>query len=74
MEFDQNVSAANKVSNARPDLITDRVQSAYVLPSVDAFRVLSNSRNSIADLLAVHEELDLELPVRSDLPCIEKFL
>lgn len=52
-EFNQDVSAAKRIAQSEPVLITDRGKPTHVLMSIDAFRRFSGQQDSIVDLLAV---------------------
>lgn len=56
-EFNQDASGAKKASNDGPVFITDRGKPAHVLLSIEAYRKLSGSHKSLADVL-IHEDAD----------------
>jgi prevent-host-death family protein len=68
-EFNQHASDAKRAANSGPVFITDRGRPAHVLLSIEDYRRLTNSRQKIADLLAMPgtEDVELEIPPRRDL-------
>ena len=67
-EFNQQLNLAKKAAQAGPVIITDRGKPAHVLLSFEAYQRLSGNRHKIADLLAMPETFELELPSARDLP------
>ncbi|MDX1654106.1 MAG: type II toxin-antitoxin system Phd/YefM family antitoxin [Candidatus Competibacteraceae bacterium] len=68
-EFNQHASEAKKAANDGPVFITDRGRPAHVLLSIEDYRRLTGSGESIADLLAMPggEDVELEIPPLRDL-------
>lgn len=67
-EFNQQLNLAKKAAQDGPVIITDRGKPAHVLLSFEAYQRLSGNRQKIADLLAMPETFELELPSARDLP------
>jgi prevent-host-death family protein len=69
-EFNQDTSRAKKAALEGPVVITDRGRPAHVLLSFEEFKKLTHQASKIADLLAMAEYLDVELPIPKfeDLP------
>ena len=67
-EFNQQLNLAKKAAQDGPVIITDRGKPAHVLLSFDAYQALSGNRQKVADLLAMPEPFDLELPLAGELP------
>lgn len=67
-EFNQASSEARRLANNGPLFITDRGRPAHVLMSYDHYQSLRGNDQSIADLLALDEDVDLDLPGRSREP------
>ena len=67
-QFNQDASKAKKAADSGPVFITDRGKPAHVLLSFEEYKRLAGARGNIADLLAYPgvEDLDLELPPRTD--------
>jgi len=61
-EFNQDAAGAKRAALAGPVFITDRGRPAHVLLSIDDYRRLSGPQQSIVDLLAMDQEVDLPLP------------
>ncbi|MDT8758441.1 type II toxin-antitoxin system Phd/YefM family antitoxin [Sphingomonas psychrotolerans] len=59
-EFNQDVSAAKRLARTEPVFVTDRGRPTHVLMSIDAFRQLSGERESIVDLLAMSDSVDVK--------------
>lgn len=68
-EFNQGVSEARRAANHGPVFITEQGRPTHVLISMAHYQRLTESRQKIADLLAMPgiEELDLEIPHLPDL-------
>ena len=69
-EFNQHASEAKKAAREGPVFITDRGRPAQVLLSIEEYRRLSGTHDSIADLLAAApgtEDVELEIPKLKDL-------
>jgi prevent-host-death family protein len=65
-EFNQDTSRAKKASIDGPVFITDRGKPAHVLLSIEEYRRLSGRRQGIAELLSMPEEVELEIPPRTE--------
>jgi hypothetical protein len=60
-EFNQDVSRAKRDARLAPVFVTDRGRPTHVLLSIEAFRRLSGPQDSIVDLLAMSDHLDIAL-------------
>ncbi len=60
-EFNQDVSQAKRAAREGPVFITDRGKPSHVLLTFETFRQLVGEGESIVDLLAPPEELDIDL-------------
>jgi PHD/YefM family antitoxin component YafN of YafNO toxin-antitoxin module len=58
--FNQDVSQAKRLARIEPVFVTDRGRPTHVLLSIDAFRQLTGSGETLIDLLAMEE------PVRAE--------
>jgi prevent-host-death family protein len=69
-EFNQNTSRAKKATRTGPVFITDRGKPSLVLLSIDEYRKLNGSRESILDALAMPgvADIDFDLPRLGDEP------
>lgn len=74
-EFNQNTSDAKKAAEEGPVFITDRGRPAHVLLNIQAYRDLANDNQSIVDLLAspLSDDIDIDVPARTDLPRVVDF-
>lgn len=61
-EFNQDTSRAKKAADAGPVFITDRGRPAHVLLSIGEYRRLAGSGRSIADALAMDEDVEFDPP------------
>lgn len=61
-EFNQDAAGAKRAALAGPVFITDRGRPAHVLLSIDEYRRLSGQQRSLVDLLAMTEDVELEIP------------
>lgn len=59
-EFNQDISAAKRAARHEPVIVTDRGTPAYVLLSIEEYRRLADPDRSIADWLALDEDVDFE--------------
>ena len=68
-QFNQDAGKAKKAAKAGPVIITDRGRPAHVLLTFVEYKRITGGRTKIADLLAMPgiEDLDLEIPVMTDL-------
>lgn len=64
-EFNRASSEARRIANDGPLFITDRGRPAHVLMSYEHYQSLRGNGRSMADLLALDEDVDLDLPERS---------
>lgn len=60
LEFNQDVSAAQKAAQDGPVFITNRGRSAYVLLSIDEYLRLTNKGPSIVELLSMPAAAHIE--------------
>jgi PHD/YefM family antitoxin component YafN of YafNO toxin-antitoxin module len=60
-EFNQDVGAAKRAARTEPVFITDRGKPTHVLLSFDTFRQLSGETETIIDLLAMPETIEIDL-------------
>lgn len=58
-EFNQDVGKAKRVARIEPVFITDRGRPTHVLMSFEAFRQISGQTESIIDLLAMDDEVEV---------------
>ena len=65
--FNQDTSRAKKAAKDGPVFITDRGRPAHVLLTIEEYRRIANGRQKIADLLAMPEDIDLDIPRSGDL-------
>jgi len=61
-EFNQDVGKAKRVARIEPVFITDRGRPTHVLMSFEAFRQISGQTESIIDLLAMEDEVEVGAP------------
>lgn len=61
-EFNQDTSRAKKAADVGPVFITDRGRPAHVLLSIDHYRRLAGSGQSIADALAMDDDVEFDPP------------
>lgn len=67
-EFNRDVSAAKRAADRAPVTITDRGEPAYVLLSIEEYRRLGDSGESLVERLSMDDETDIEFePARIDL-------
>ena len=66
-EFNQDTSRAKKAAQDGPVFITDRGRPAHVLLSIEDYQRLTGGQASIVELLAIDEDVDLDIPPRRDL-------
>lgn len=59
-EVNQDLGRAKKAAAHGPVIITDRGRPAHVLLSIEAYRRLSDSSESVVDGLASHDTVDLD--------------
>lgn len=69
-QFNQDASKAKKAAAEGPVFITDRGHPAHVLMTYDQYKKLTRTRSRISELLAMPgiADIELELPVRRDMP------
>lgn len=59
-EFNQDVSLAKRFASAEPVYITDRGTPTHVLMSISAYVRLTGQTETIVDLLAMPDPLDID--------------
>lgn len=59
-EFNQDVSHAKRLARIEPVFVTDRGKPTHVLLSVDAFRQLAGTSETLVDLLAMDDPVAAE--------------
>lgn len=64
-QFNQASSEARRLADDGPVFITDRGRPAHVLMSYEHYQKLKGSERNLADLLALDEDINLDLPDRS---------
>lgn len=62
-EFNQDVSKIKKAASQGPVFITDRGHPAHVLLSIEDYLKLTQTKESIVDLLAMPDSSDIEFEV-----------
>ncbi len=62
-EFNQDAAGAKRATASGPVFITDRGQPAHVLLSIEDYRRLSGTNQTIAELLALPGVESAELPL-----------
>lgn len=65
-EFNQDTSRAKKATKGGPVFITDRGRPAHVLLSIEDYQRLAGGHATIVELLAIDEDVDLDIPPRRD--------
>ena len=60
-EFNQDVGAAKRAARVEPVFITDRGKPTHVLLSFDTFRQMSGENETIIDLLAMPDLVEIDL-------------
>ena len=63
-EFHQASSEARRLANSAPLFITDCGRPAHVLMSYAHYQALKGNSRNLADLLALDEDVELDLPER----------
>ncbi len=58
-EFNQDVGKAKRMARIEPVFVTDRGRPTHVLMSFEAFRQISGQTESIIDLLAMADEVEV---------------
>jgi prevent-host-death family protein len=59
-EFNQDASKAKKAAGNGPVFITDRGRPAHVLLTIEEYRRITGTQDSIVDLLAMPDAADIE--------------
>jgi prevent-host-death family protein len=59
-EFNQDVSQAKRLAKLEPVFVTDRGRPTHVLMSIETFRQLTSKNETIVDLLAAPDSIDLD--------------
>ncbi len=67
-EFNQDVSHAKRLAQDEPVFVTDRGRPTHVLLSVDAYRRLVGTSDSLADLLKMEEPIHADPDWRATSP------
>ena len=60
-EFNQDVGAAKRAARSEPVFITDRGKPTHVLVSFETFRQMSGESETIIDLLAMPDTVEIDL-------------
>jgi PHD/YefM family antitoxin component YafN of YafNO toxin-antitoxin module len=58
-EFNQDTSGAKKAAEKGPVFITDRGRTAFVLMTIGQYQKIAHQEESLADLLALPEGVDI---------------
>ena len=66
-DFNQDVSHAKRAARIEPVFITDRGKPTHVLMSIENFRHLTGQTESMVDLLAMADTVEIE-PARAAEP------
>lgn len=68
-EFNQDTGKAKKLAEKEPVFITDRGEPSHVLLSIAEYAKLANQRKSIADLLSMgpEDDIDFDPPKMDDI-------
>ena len=64
-DFNQDVSSAKRAARIEPVFITDRGTPTHVLMTIENFRHLTGQTETVVDLLAMSNPVDVE-PARSN--------
>ena len=75
-EFNQDVSKVKRASRKGPVFITDRGHPAHVLLSIEDYLKLTQTKETIVDLLAMPDSLDIEFEapnIKGAIYRVEKF-
>ncbi|MGZ6041987.1 MAG: type II toxin-antitoxin system Phd/YefM family antitoxin [Asticcacaulis sp.] len=59
-EFNQDVGAAKRAARVEPVFVTDRGRPTHVLLSIDAYRQMSGGDETIIDLLAMPDSVEVD--------------
>ncbi len=59
-EFNQDVSQAKRLARLEPVFVTDRGRPTHVLMSIETFRQLTSKNETIVDMLAAPDPIDLD--------------
>ena len=59
-DFNQHVSAAKRAARLEPVFITDRGKPTHVLMSIEAFRQFAGQRETLVDLLAMPDPVEVD--------------
>ena len=65
-EFNQDTGKAKKLAEKEPVFITDRGKPEHVLLSIDDYNRLAFKEKSIAELLAMEDDIDFDPPKLDD--------
>jgi hypothetical protein len=66
-EFNQDTGKAKKLAENEPVFITDRGEASHVLLSMKEYSRMANRGKSIADLLAMDDDIDFDPPKLDDI-------
>ncbi len=66
-EFNQNTSEAKRAAHEGPVFITDRGHPAHVLLSIEEYMRITGQHEKIADLLAMCDEVEFDMPISKEL-------
>lgn len=61
-EFNQDTSKAKKAAERGPVFITDRGRASHVLLTIRDYQALAGPSTSIVELLALPDDIELEVP------------
>jgi len=71
-EFNQDTSRAKKAASHGPVFITDRGRPAHVLLAMEDYQRMTDSSDSIVNLLSMPESADIEFePLRIKTPMVK---
>lgn len=69
--FNRDVSAATRVADQGPVVITDRGEPVYVVLSIQEYREQQGSGESLGDRLSMEDDLDIDFdPVEMGVPLV----
>lgn len=69
--FNRDVSAATRVADQGPVVITDRGEPVYVVLSIQEYREQQGSGESLVDRLSMEDDLDIDFdPVEMGVPLV----
>ena len=59
-EFNRDVSAAKREAAQRPVVITDRGEPAFVLLSIEEYRLLGEDGADLVERLSMEDDIDID--------------